>query len=244
MNKFIIVIPFYNVEQWIKTCLSSVKKQTYKNFVCVITDDISTDKSSIIVEKFIKDDDRFIFIKNTEKKYALKNIYDAISIAKPEDEDVIITLDGDDWFASENVLNILNSYYKDENCFMTYGSYKEFPSNMVGKYSKQIPDSIIGSSDYRNYEWCSSHLRSFKYKIWKKVNKEDLIDKNGNFYKMTWDLAIMFPMLEMCGNKAKYVKEILYIYNLSNPINDHKVDNSLQIRIEKEIRGKNKYGLL
>jgi glycosyltransferase involved in cell wall biosynthesis len=244
MNKFIVVVPFYNVEQWIKTCLSSAKKQTYKNFTCIVIDDISTDNSSLVVEKFIKDDDRFIFVKNTEKKYALRNIYDAILSANPSDEDIIVTLDGDDWFASEDVLNILNSYYNDENCYMTYGSYKEFPTNLIGRYAKQIPSNIINTNDYRNHEWCSSHLRSFKYKIWKRIDKQDLVDSSGQFYRMTWDLAIMFPMLEMCGNKAKYVKEILYIYNLNNPINDHKVDNTLQIKLEMEIRRKNKYNLL
>lgn len=243
MNRFIIVVPFYNVEQWIKTCLSSVKKQTYKKFICVVIDDISTDKSSLIIEKFIQDDDRFIFVKNTEKKYALRNIYDGILNSNPFDEDIIITLDGDDWFADENVLNILNSYYNDENCYMTYGSYKEFPSNIIGKYSRQIPEEVIQNNNYRNYQWCSSHLRSFKYKIWKKINKQDLLDTNGQFYKMTWDLAMMFPMLEMCGNKAKYVKEVLYVYNLNNPINDHKVDSGLQVRLEMEIRGKKKYNL-
>ena len=54
---------------------------------------------------------------------------------------------------------------------------------------------------------------------------------------------MMFPMLEMCGNKAKYVKEVLYVYNLNNPINDHKVDSGLQVRLEMEIRGKKKYNL-
>lgn len=243
MNRFIIVVPFYNVEQWIKTCLSSVKKQTYKNYICVVIDDISTDNSSLVVEKFIKNDDKFVFIKNIEKKYALKNIYDAILGSNPFDEDIIITLDGDDWFADENVLNILNFYYNDENCYMTYGSYNEFPTNNIGKCSKQIPKHVIDNQLYRNYEWSSSHLRTYKYWLWKKINKQDLLDTNGQFYKMTWDLAIMFPMLEMAGHKAKYIKELLYTYNLVNPLNDHKVDNGLQVRLEMEIRGKKKYDL-
>ena len=58
---------------------------------------------------------------------------------------------------------------------------------------------------------------------------------------MAWDLAFMFPMLEMAGHKSSYIKDIMYVYNVSNPLNDHKVDNALQINLEKEIRGKKPY---
>ena len=58
---------------------------------------------------------------------------------------------------------------------------------------------------------------------------------------MTWDLAFMFPMLEMSGNKSEYIDKILYVYNLGNPLNDHKVDNTYQRKLEIEIRNKTKY---
>jgi hypothetical protein len=58
---------------------------------------------------------------------------------------------------------------------------------------------------------------------------------------MTWDLAFMFPMLEMSGDKSEYIDKILYVYNVGNPLNDHKVDNTYQIILERQIRGKEKY---
>ena len=50
-NKFIIIVPFYNVEKWIKYNIRSVKKQNYSNYKCILVNDISTDKSAEIVEK-------------------------------------------------------------------------------------------------------------------------------------------------------------------------------------------------
>ena len=94
---------------------------------------------------------------------------------------------------------------------------------------------------YRDSEWCSSHLRTFKHHLWSRIKKEDLLDNNGDFYRMAWDLAFMFPMLEMAGDRAKYINDILYIYNLGNPLNDHKVDGKLQQNLELEIRRKEKY---
>jgi glycosyltransferase involved in cell wall biosynthesis len=240
-NHFKIIIPLYNVEKWIKVCLMSVKKQNYKNFECIVVDDISTDNSVKIIKQIIKDDDRFRLVVNKEKKYALKNIYEAILLSEPKDEDIIVTLDGDDWLAGKDVLSTLNQVYNEKGCWLTYGSYAEYPSKSRGKFAKRIPNPVIQQNQFREYEWCSSHLRTFKHHLWKQIKKEDLLDTNGQFYRMTWDLAFMFPMLEMSGNKSEYIDKILYVYNLGNPLNDHKVDNGYQIILERQIRGKEKY---
>ncbi|MHA1941903.1 MAG: glycosyltransferase family 2 protein, partial [Candidatus Hodarchaeales archaeon] len=242
MNKhFKIVIPLYNVEKWIKYCIRSVKAQTYRDFECIIIDDISTDNTVDIIKKEIKNDSRFKLKVNSEKCFALKNIYEGISLLNPDKEDIIVTLDGDDWLAGKDVLKKLKDTYDKKECWMTYGSYAEYPSNTRGKFSKQIPFHIIESSEYRNHEWCSSHLRTFKFHLWDRIDKKDLLDSENKFYRMAWDLAFMLPMLEMSGHKACYIQDILYIYNLINPLNDHKVDNSYQIKLEKEIRSKPKY---
>ena len=243
-NHFKIIVPFYNVEKWLKACIRSVKMQSYRDFQCVLIDDISTDSSAEIAEQEIAGDDRFVLIRNTKKSYALKNIYDAINLSEPCKEDVIITLDGDDWLSNKNVLTYLNKFYDDNNCWLTYGSYAEYPSGLKGKFAKQIPNFIIKNKMYRKSSWMSSHLRTFKYGLWNKISVNDLLDKEGNFYKMAWDLTFMFPMLEMCGDKAAYIKEVLYIYNRANPLNDDKVNHELQLAAEREIREKPHYDLL
>ena len=211
-NHFKIIIPLYNVEKWIKICLRSVKTQSYENFRCIIIDDISTDRSVEIIKNEIKDDDRFQLIVNEQKAFALKNIYDGIFSSAPNPEDIVITLDGDDWLANKDVLKLLNEEYNKRDCWLTYGSYAEYPSSQRGKFAKQIPQEVRDIKAYRSHEWCSSHLRTFKYHLWEQIEKKDLLDTNGNFYRMTWDLAFMFPMLEMCGDRSHYIKEILYVY--------------------------------
>lgn len=240
-NHFKIIIPLYNVEKWIKVCLRSVRIQSYKNFECIILDDISTDNTSEIIKKEIANDPRFKLISNTEKAFALKNIYDGINFSNPKSEDIIITLDGDDWLAGKDVLKKLNEIYNQQACWITYGSYAEYPGNRRGKFSKKIPDHVIATASFRKHEWCSSHLRTFKFHLWNRIKKADLLDSEGQFYRMTWDLAFMFPMLEMASFKSHYVEDIMYIYNVDNPLNDHKIDNSYQRKLETEIRSKTKY---
>ena len=125
---------------------------------------------------------------------------------------------------------------------MTYGSYIEFPSKVKGKFAKKIPANIIKNNSYRQSEWMSSHLRTFRYGLWKKISKSDLVNqKTGEFIKAAWDLAFVFPMLEMCSEKALYVEDILYVYNRQNPLNEDKVDHKQQLGEEGYIRNKEKY---
>jgi len=241
-NKFIILTPLYNVEKWIRLCMGSVLKQGYGNFKHYLIDDLSTDNTNQIIEKYGKKFDQINLITNKEKKYALKNIFDTLEELDLEDDDIVVILDGDDWLAHPNVLENLNKIYNEQSCWMTYGSYVEFPSNTKGKFSKQIPKEIVEASSYRESEWMSSHLRTFKYSLWKKLNKNDLINaETGKFIKAAWDLAFVFPMLEMCGNKALYVDEILYVYNRQNPLNEDKVDHKHQLGEEFYIRNKKKF---
>ena len=240
-NHFIVIVPFYNVSKWIQYNIASIMKQTYVNFDCYLIDDLSTDNTCELIDNMIVGDNRFHLIKNKIKKLALRNIFDAIEFANTNPEDIIVTLDGDDWLYSKDVLEHLNNVYNEKDCWLTYGSYAEFPSGNRGKFARQIPQQIVEQKLFRKAPWCSSHLRTFKHHLWKKIKHKDLLDTDGNFYKMTWDLSFMFPMLEMANTRSFFIEKLLYVYNLDNPYNDHKVDNSYQLKLEAEIRNKEVY---
>jgi hypothetical protein len=171
----------------------------------------------------------------------LQNLYNTIHLCN--DDEIVILLDGDDWFAHNGVLNKINEAYANPDCWMTYGQYRSWPDNTIG-CSREIPSDIIDSNNFRENEWCSSHLRSFYAWLFKLIRMEDLISPDGTFHQMAWDQAIMFPMLEMSGRRAKFISEVLYIYNAANPINDCKVDRELQRNLETVIRRQKRYARL
>ena len=70
-NHFKIIVPFYNVEQWIRMTTRSVRMQDYDNFECILVDDISTDDSIKVAKKEIGEDKRFRIIENKVKKYII-----------------------------------------------------------------------------------------------------------------------------------------------------------------------------
>jgi glycosyltransferase involved in cell wall biosynthesis len=241
MNNFEIVIPFRNVASWITLCANSVFKQNYPtNKFCVsFVDDCSDDNTNEILEKIIKkykDTHCSFLTKNESRKYKIVNLREAIKERNMDDNSVIIIIDGDDWLAGPNVLNKLDEVYTETDCMMTYGSYMEYPSYVRGKFSSQLPEFVIATNSYRKYMWCTSHLATFKHSLWKEIREEELKDWDGKYFKASSDLATMFPMLEMSGNRSKFVDDILYVYNTSNPFNDHKVDHEYQLKAESYIR--------
>tara|TARA_R110001599_G_scaffold5859_6_gene29064 strand:+ start:851 stop:2452 length:1602 start_codon:yes stop_codon:yes gene_type:complete len=239
-NKYYIITPFYNAEDYLHICIESIKKQKYENFHCILVDDMSTDRSHELAEQVIDGDPRFTLIKNTEKKYALANIVDAIDSSDSSNEDVIILLDGDDWLSSTNTLGCLNRYYS-EGSWLTYGSYIYHPWGAKGVEPSVYPDQVVENNAYRSDSWRASHLRTFRKDLWDRIDKKDLKDTDGKFYEMTYDQAIMLPLLEMAGRKATYVPEVLHVYNKENPLNVDKIKTEKQVALAREIRSKKQY---
>ena len=54
-----VIIPVYNVENYLEECLKSVQNQTYTNIEVLLVNDGSTDKSKLICERYCKEDRRF-----------------------------------------------------------------------------------------------------------------------------------------------------------------------------------------
>lgn len=244
-TRFIILIPVYNAEKYIKNALISVLNQDYDNYLVYIVDDCSTDSTPEIVHDFIYEyslDDVFSLMVNENRQYALQNLYEMIQTSKfvddLSDDDVFITLDGDDWLSNDSVLTRLNEIYQDENCWLTYGSYQVYPSGQDSSFHvTEYSAEVLESGDFRkDPQWRASHLRTFKAKLAKRLIRTDLTDEDDNFYEMTWDQALMFPMMEMARERVRFVSDILYIYNDDNPINDHKVDRQKQIDTGERIR--------
>ena len=237
---FKIIIPAYNAEKWIDKTIKSIKDQKYSNFECIIIDDISTDSTWDKIQTQANDP-FFTNIKNTEKKYALKNINDGIELCNPSSDDVIIILDGDDWLATDYTLSKLNDYYSDEDILMTYGSFVRFPDGLIGAEASQYSDKVIEENTFRKDTWRASHLKTFKNLIWQKIDKNDLKNDKGEFFETAYDQAIMLPLLEMSGNKSKYIPEILCVYNVGNPNAVNRTRVQKQYKTMLNIRKQKRY---
>jgi glycosyltransferase involved in cell wall biosynthesis len=239
---FVILIASYNNAEVVQKNLASVYTQNYDNYRVIYIDDSSSDATFERAEKEIarwEGASRTILIHNKKNLGALANIYNAVHSCA--DNEIVVILDGDDFFAHENVLTTLNNNYADSGVWLTYGSYLDYPSYQQGPAaSKAIPALVTEKNAFRKHPWVSSHLRTFYAGLFKAIKIEDLFFR-GRFFPMGCDVAIMLPMLEMAGHKARFIDEVLYLYNRANPINDHKVNFKLQKQCANEVRSKPVY---
>ena len=231
-----VVSTFYNVEKYIESCVISVKNQEHKDFVCYLIDDMSTDNTPQIIESLIKDDKRFVFIKNTEKKFKTRNMVELLSNEEIDDEDIVVELDGDDHLFDEKVLDKIIKVYSEDDIWITNGSFV-YANGMFGFSSPQSNFETL-----RKDRFTASHLRTWKVFLWREIEDKDHKDKNGEYFKFNPDLAYMLPMLEMAGPKHyKYIPDFLLVYNDQNPLNEHKVDMNMVTTLAAEIRSRKKY---
>jgi glycosyltransferase involved in cell wall biosynthesis len=240
---FKIIVPSYNCPRWIGRCLLSIENQRYKNYrVCVIDDASTEPLQRDIIEKICRKND-WSFHFNETNQGALFNIIHGIKLLQPDDRDVIITLDGDDWFFHNKVLNKLAEVYSSDEVYLTYGQFISYPRWNIGS-CRPISTTVIEQQSYRDIPWVFSQPRTFRYFLWRHINPNDLLAQDGSLYQVSWDLAFMYPMLEMAGYRIRYIDEILYVYNKGNPLNDHKMRLEQQRAMADYIRTKPRYKAL
>lgn len=238
-NNIKIITPFYNPGDFLDKCVASLISQKYDSFQVIFIDDASTDGS---FEKLPHGHPNSIIIKNKIRKTALENIHDAIT-NHCEPEDIVTLVDGDDWLVNKNVLSYIDEFYQEYKCWVMYGqaTWTDGHKGIARHVTKEVFDNM------RSNPFFVSHIRTFKAGLYQKISVQDpnltcLKDNNGDFYKMTYDVAIMFPIMEMAGyDKVKYNDKSLYIYNRHNPISDDRVNQGLQTSIHREINQKNKF---
>lgn len=237
---FKIIIVGWNVEKYIERCLGSLVEQAEQGWEARLILDPSEDKTYELAQKFMCP--KLTICYNQERKYALSNIVQCIKDLKPAEEDVLVTLDADDWFFDNRALAIVKSYYdRYPNLLVTHGSWYPYPDPSV--ITNNAPYSTYEfNHNIRKFGWRGSHLRTFKYKVWKHVKDGDLRDGHGRYYTSAWDLAMMWPMLEMAGyERVKFIPEILYVYNQETPYNDSKVRCMEQMAFTQYLASKPQY---
>lgn len=110
---FSIIVPVYNIENYIEECINSIIKQTYKNFELILVDDGSTDNSGKICDEFQQKDERIVVV---HKKNG--GLSDARNTGILNSTGMyLMFIDGDDFLNSNNdlkkILKMINKYNAD-----------------------------------------------------------------------------------------------------------------------------------
>jgi len=249
-NKFIIITPSYNNEEWIEYNLASILNQTYTNYEVVYIDDASTDSTYEKVKDIIGELPNWNIIKNSENRGAMYNYFNNLSTYIKDPEEIIIHLDGDDWLYDETVLEKLNAFYNEKDCWMTYGGFivwdgEDTEPTLPYPQSTEHPEFVHKYKLYRQDLWRASHLRTYRAFLLQAVNLEDLRSlEDGEYYWHASDLAFQYPCMEMCPKEKIQVVDFfdcVYNHSKANQVRTHEREAASNAKYEIEIRNRKKY---
>jgi glycosyltransferase involved in cell wall biosynthesis len=247
--KFKIIVASYNNEDWVEYNLASIINQTYTNYHVMYVDDCSTDRTNELAKKIIGDNNKFTLVRN-EVRVGEEAIYNYVRYySMLEDDEIVVNTCGDDWLFDENVLANLNEFYNKNDVWLTYGEFyvyngsdeveRAFPQNT------EYPEMVHRHKLYRRDTWRASHMLTIKGFLAKRVDLEGLKSmETGKYYYHAPDLALVFPLLEMCPkDKIGVVDFPTYVWNGSQQCQVRTKDreSTANVAMENEVRNRKQY---
>lgn len=244
-QEIVVIIPSYNNKEWCERMLTSILMQNYTKYTVLCYADCSTDGSYEMMKAFLAaydKDHKVTLIYNKIRRGALANHWDAVH--RCNDSALIVHLDGDDWYPHPDVLKRVNEIYSSGDVWITYGQYVEYPAMKLG-HCRPVSHEIIEQRLWRYLPLplVTTHLRTFRAALFKAIPLEDFIDQ-GKFFQTAWDVSFLWPILEMSGERVRFIQEILYVYNVATELNDFKIHFDEQMYNFNLIRRKKRYDRL
>lgn len=224
----VVITPSYNNATYYERNLDSIFSQDYENFHLIYYDDASTDNTYQLVSEYIHTyghEEKTTLLRNPVNMKANFNFYKAIH-DHCEPSDIVVIVDGDDWLTNSQVLAKLNQYYANPDVWVTYGNYQTYPKKK-GSCCKPVTKKFLKSGNIRRMPWYFTHLRTFYAGLFQQIRLEDFVDRI--FFDVTYDFAIMFPIIEMATDHTFFVPKPLYTLNRETELSDEVVRPKEQI---------------
>lgn len=214
-----IVVPIYNVEQYLKDCVESVLKQTYPDWELILVDDGSKDNCPAICDEYARQDRRIKVVHKVNG--GLVSARKAgLEVARG---DYVMPLDGDD-FIDDNclgtIVRIINQEEPDVVCF-GYNIYcdGQITANPIeiGKYG------FLCREDMEKYIFPAflhgKDERQFPHNLWAKVFEKEMYSKYqkavSSSIGMGEDGACTYPLI-FNANSIVILEECFYYYRQVN----------------------------
>lgn len=243
--KLSILVPVYNVAEYLPLCLESIKNQSFKNFECILINDGSTDNSLEILKSFSKNDKRFRVIDKKNSGYGAslnlgikESKGEYIGIVEPDDfihRDFYATL-------LENDDEIIKS-----SLMYFYGkTWKTVPERVFHEVRKDTPKNGFRIRPNEN-----KRIFLVNPTIWSAIYKREMLEKNKITFLETPGASYQdagFQFKAFASAKSIYcIEKPLYYYRVDNEKSSVKSDKKVESvktefdAIDKFIKGKNEF---
>lgn len=189
--KISIIIPVYNVEQYIKETMLSIQEQTLADYEVILVNDGSTDQSQTVIDEFCKTDQRFkSFTKENEGVSIARNY--ALDRAEGE---YVLFVDGDDIIPQYTLENMYRKA-KENKADAVVGAMQEF--GIHGEVIYAATRNLAKQKEIDRYD--PNFLWTFS--VCNKLLRKELIDRNHLRFekiKHAEDGLFLFQYLYKCN---------------------------------------------
>lgn len=213
MKKVSVIIPVYNVENYLRKCLNSLVNQTLKDIEIIVVNDGTLDNSQEIIDEYVK-------------KYPKK----VVSIIQENG--------GQGAARNTGLLHAKGEYigYVDSDDYVEENMYEE----LYKKAKEEDSDIVICGNNVvkENYEFLSKEDvdKEFllgKMAVWNKIYKKNIIvDNKIQFRSKVWYEDLDFTMkVYFSSKKISYVDKPLYNYLLreGSTMNNNNIKRNLEL---------------
>ena len=228
MVKVSIILPIYNVQDYLEKCLNSLTNQTLEDIEIICINDCSTDNSLKILEEFAIKDSRIIItnlIENKGQGYA-RNI--GIELAKGE---YIGFVDPDDW-AELNMFEEMYFLAKKNNCELVECNH--VAHNEIRNYKNTYKTKIHYPKN-KCFNWKDMKITYPFYPPlapWNKLYKTTLLKDNNIKFEETrlGEDQILAIKSRLLANNIIYTKKSLYNYRKRANSSVNKINKDTLLR--------------
>ena len=214
--KFSIILPCYNVENYIAECLESLINQSYKNLEIICVNDGSSDGTLKVIEDYIAKDNRIQVVTQTNQGQGVAR-NNGVKLAAG---DFISFIDPDDWIELDTYeqlnrfIETHDSTVVEFNYKLYYDATKQFAtSKHIDSFLKRYKFDIIKHQSYnwKNLKKLLLHYKSSSCtKVYKKsflIDNEIMFSPHKNGEDIPFALAVV-----LSAERIDFINKEFYIY--------------------------------
>lgn len=216
MIKVSIIVPVYNIKDYLEKCIQSIRNQTYKNIEIFLVNDGSLDGSDLICREHARLDDRITVI--DKENGGLVSARKA-GIRKAQG-DYILNIDGDDWIEDVMVESLVSKAADTDADVVTSGYFKE-SSNSVAKVTDSVKEAVYFDDEDKRYLYRNMifngkvERKGITPLIWNKLIRTGLLKEiylcQSNDINFGEDAASVYSCCAL-ANKIVVTHDIFYHY--------------------------------
>ena len=209
--KVSVIIPVYNVEQYLRQCLDSVCNQTFKDIEIIIVNDCSPDNSLQIIKEYQQKDNRIVLVDLKENVGLGFARNEGMKVAKGK---YITFVDSDDW-VNDNYIEVLYNKIDNSNLDVVCASaylYNDSKNEIINE--NFIFSNLLNKANKDNLLIPKKNY--FIIPAWLKIYRKSFLFNNNIFFELreSEDNLFFFYIL-LKTKEIKFINNKIYYYRIN-----------------------------